>query len=289
MDFSKVSPDAYTLALAVAANQLPKRYQLPRGFVPWKQFARQQKAVAIKFTESLRSGDSIHKDLAEALLRTKPVAPSREYLPLPAFYLMLPEGLIPTQEGRWIRSVAVMDRRTFASYVPPEFLGVSEQGESLDAITLLAEDGRHYFNSGVRYGVKPESITEKDLDSFNSNSEVEVSLDLLAPVTVVERLVCQVLCAMTHCPELTDPHEVRAEQSVLQEPQAYRRPIKAVQIGRKYRSRVKGHEHSEASGRLVSPHWVSGHFHTLRCGPGRSQRILKWIEPYYKPGKLRQT
>lgn len=50
-------------------------------------------------------------------------------------------------------------------------------------------------------------------------------------------------------------------------------------IGKNYQ--MKG-GNGEREGRSPRAHIVRGHFHTYRCGPGRSETKINWIEPYWK-------
>ena len=54
-------------------------------------------------------------------------------------------------------------------------------------------------------------------------------------------------------------------------------------IGRKYATEMRGPK-PEASGHFTELRWVAGHMHKYWVGKGRTESVIRWIEPYIKYG-----
>ena len=51
---------------------------------------------------------------------------------------------------------------------------------------------------------------------------------------------------------------------------------------RAYKEQVEHYTKSEnAAGRKIRPHYVSAHWHTYRTGKNKSEKIVKWLNPYF--------
>ena len=48
-----------------------------------------------------------------------------------------------------------------------------------------------------------------------------------------------------------------------------------------------GNPGEKADSAEVTKHWVRGHWHTYRVGKGRTEAVLKWVQPYEKGSKER--
>jgi len=292
-------------------------YRSPAGFTPWNSHLqrcayyanpkiiklaaahgdRVQAMVGGLCLEALAEqapARYLSQELGEALMRTPHPPITADVLDiLPRLHLLLPRGLLLSEDGLPVEALVIkagqlhaplspeerqqaaaeMRRHGNLPLIPPELEG--QQGVMVAALTATAAYGwTQYLEPQARQ-------RHQELDALD-----EVEDDAVRSLTeTVARLAINALLIHRHEPELisTDlaPPQVKGAGFGRQEG---RSPLAPTWIGKSFRrERRQVAATSSSSGERgpVRAHWRRGHWHTVVHGAERSQRRLQWFRPVF--------
>ena len=223
----------------------------------------------------------IDVSLGESFLRTRLTGMDKPPMPFDHFMLNVPNGLLSNDEGDPVLAVLVS---TFAKInTCAEKAGmqlVTPPGEGLHMVGLtrtgtLISNLKQWKNLGIAFGVRNLCQNGTRVSTVGGD---EISNHALQ----MERVVINSILAMAYKPELITTDEIS-----ISSPKNFRRGSipntrDVTWIGKGFQPKSRCRITSDnADSSPVTPHWRSGHWHTVRHGKGKQESRLDWFEPVY--------
>jgi hypothetical protein len=223
----------------------------------------------------------IGKELAEAFLLTKPVLGlNGEHMPLPVFLLNLPKGLFTDDTGANVNTIIVCSYDHWVDTAATVGIRISKDKAFRECgglqIVGLSDDGTQLIKTVSWQNA--HNTTPLDDDMFLAEG-YDANL-VASAVAKMQRLVVNTIAAMAWRKDLLeiDPPKRASTGFGGGSCAPRRRPVHW--IGKNYvakRTTVS----LQGTGAGKSPHWRSGHWHTVKHGEGRKRAKLLWFEPVY--------
>ena len=217
-------------------------------------------------------------ELARAFLATKPLPCTGEtQMPYPAFILNLPKGLLLDDTGTNINTIIVLSYDFWLHKCHEKRIGVMYDSAYMSdgglQVTGLSDDGTQLIRTANWNEAHIEDFADVDCYDFDP---VLVS----KAMHKMMRLALNSVAAMNWKKDLLEVEYVTAGkgfsiQRHLQKP----RPV--YWIGKNYVRKQKPTTYTQSTGGTKSPHWRSGHWHTVKHGQGRLKTKALWFEPIY--------
>lgn len=279
-------------------------YRTPKGFIDWRDLlAEIIYEGTVGYKRSLDNFDAtsalvckqavtedsplrcLSSELAQAFLATKLCSIDPDCIALSHFIIALPEGALKDDLGANVFAVLVstwdaivLNARKMGINMqfPPENSGINGL-----VLVGLSGAGSHLV----------DIISFKDVGAPPSALEIDEALqpsvdeaELQDAVLRLRLIAINSLLSMAFKPELLSTEKVLpvsigkgfAKASSVQRPRA------TTWIGKDFSRSVRSVNSSEKrDGASKAPHWRSGHWHTVRHGPGKEQARLAWFQPVY--------
>ena len=220
-------------------------------------------------------------ELARAFLATKPLPCTGEkQMPYPAFVLNLPKGLLLDDTGSNISAIIVLSYSFWAHKCKEKGLYVmcdtKTMGDGGLRVTALADDGTQLLRTTNWNDAHIEGTEGTEVCTccgFDSDRVTDAMQRMM-------RIVLNSIAAMTWKKDLLEVEYVTSGKgfSSRKHPVS-QRPI--YWIGRNYIRKQRATTHTHSTGVIKSPHWRSGHWHTIKHGQGRLKSKVLWFEPIY--------
>lgn len=319
------SGDGRTMALAAMRRlALPEftepfrdLYRSPQGFTPWNTHLQRcayyanprvikLAAVLDDRVQALVGGVCLEalaeqaparylsQELGEALMRTPHPPINSDILEiLPFLHLLLPKGLLFSEDGHPIEALVIkvgqlhaplsaedraqaeaeMRRHGNLPMIPPELEGA--QGVMVAGLTATTA------YSWAQYLELDAQALHRDLDILEGVEDDEIR----GLTETIARLAINALLIHRHEPELIslDPAPPRQRGAGFGRSEG-RSPLAPTWIGKSFQRNRTTASSVLGSGERRGParaHWRRGHWHTVAHGPERSQRRLQWFRPLF--------
>lgn len=232
----------------------------------------------------------IGKELCEAFVRTPVQKLGADILNVfPYLHILLPRG-IKDKDGDDIEALIVKcgvlhpalteeqmkESQKLADVVNGKIAPPELQGAKGIAVASISASGGYYWN---RY------VDESARDWYQENilNGVEEKLDL-STNEIIGRIAVNALLVHLYEPELiTTDSKASALAGKGFASKGEKDPLPATWIGKTFRyqrERIKKEVKGESE-KAVRAHWRRGHWHTVLCGKGRSERKVQWYKPVY--------
>ena len=218
-------------------------------------------------------------ELAKAFIATKPLPCTGEaQMPYPAFVLNLPKGLLLDDTGRNVNTLIVLSYNFWLHKCKEEKIPVAydtkNMGDGGLRVTGLADDGTQLIRA-VKW--KYAHIDSPEDTCFYSGPNP----DLLAKaIHKMMRIALNSMAAMTWKKDLLEIEYVTTGTGFGGHRYSQKqRPV--YWIGKNYTRKHTATTHTQSTGGVKSPHWRSGHWHTIKHGQGRLKAKVLWFEPIY--------
>ena len=217
-------------------------------------------------------------ELARAFLATKPMPCTGEtQMPYPAFVLNLPKGLLLDDTGSSVNIIIVLSYNFWLHKCSEKRIKVMVDRTHMSAgglqVTGLSDDGTQLLKTVNWNEAHIEDFP--DVDCHDSDP-VLVS----KAVHRMMRIVLNAMAAMTWKKDLLEIEYVTAGTGFGgQKHSLKQRPV--YWIGKNYVRRHTATTNTQSTGIVKSPHWRSGHWHTIKHGQGRLKSKVLWFEPIY--------
>ena len=219
-------------------------------------------------------------ELARAFLATKPLPCTGEkQMPYPAFVLNLPKGLLLDDTGSSVNIIIVLSYTFWEHKCNEKRIKVFDDREHMSAgglqVAGLSDDGTQLLKTVNWNEAHIENYDADDIDCPDSDP-----LLVSEAIHRMMRIVLNSMAAMTWKKDLLEVEYVTAGAgfSSRKHPVS-QRPI--YWIGRNYIRKQRATTHTHSTGVIKSPHWRSGHWHTIKHGQGRLKSKVLWFEPIY--------
>ena len=217
-------------------------------------------------------------ELAKAFIATKPLPFAGEaQMPYPAFVLNLPKGLLRNDTGNNVNTVIVLSYNFWMSKCNEKGIKVSGDTKIINngglQVVGLADDGSQLVKTVSCINAHIESSDDTFCSGFDPNLVAEA-------VHRMMRIALNSMSAMTWRKDLLETEYVTAGAGFAGKKSTLRqRPV--YWIGRNYARKQKATTNTQSTGEVKSPHWRSGHWHTVKHGQGRLKAKVLWFEPIY--------
>lgn len=216
----------------------------------------------------------ISDELCRAMLATR--VPELDEIPkaaLPSVILAVPDRAVPCIGEDWVTLIGCLPKSVIA--------WDKEDGEQPSAnLFFTTRAGKFIYFVCYWSTVAHRQEVRESLDADEGLRESTAKVfDDVRTLALGARLV------MAHKPDLVTEELLPSAPGV-----GFGRnrndapgPRTAVWIGKDYRRQrqSKARRRGEPVGFAVSPHWRSGHWHTVRHGVGRKESRLDWYEPVW--------
>ena len=266
---------AYMLLLAIAIDKI----LLNKTLLHTEQVETYLKActcacVALSSDAPFRH---LGEELARAFIATKPLpCIGEEQMPYPAFVLNLPKGLLLDDTGTNVNTIIVMSY-TFLVHK------CSEKGVKIIVDTVMADGGLQVIGLAADGTQLISTVTWKDAHIQNPDDPFCDGFDpnlVSEAINRMMRIALNSMAAMTWKKDLLEIEYVTAgagfgghSHSLKQRPVYW--------IGKNYARKHTATTNAQSTGIVKSPHWRSGHWHTVKHGQGRLKAKVLWFEPVY--------
>lgn len=300
-----------------AAQRNPKvfnawrdRYCSPSGYEPWNQVAAytclatsyaETRAAAldpVMFTNGLMTlvaqkldppAIYLKRDLVDSFLRTSIGPMAIPNTVFPGFFLMVPNGVLTTDEGEGVSSLFVCEDSEYLKFLRPHVsekwlqdyydqpnVGTGEGGLRVTATST----------NGVVYGAYTNWEIGTDWRNYPNNPEQEP--ELLDFTSQLSQLAKNAVLLMNHRYELLTTQQINPPRSQRGFGAAARQTKPIYWLGKDFvakKVQATSNGSGEANETTISPHWRRGHWHTVLHGPKKSLRKTAWFEPVYVTGQ----
>lgn len=264
------------LALCLALAKIATDKSLPRtGDIAAAGEAASCALVALASDAPLRH---LGAELARAFIATKPLPFAGEaQMPYPAFVLNLPKGLLRDDTNSNVNTVIVLSYNFWRSKCNEKGIKVHGDTEIINngglQVVGLADDGSQLVRTVSWSDAHIESFDDMVCSNFDPNLVAKA-------VHRMMRIVLNSMAAMTWRKDLLETQYVTAGAGFAgQKDTLKQRPV--YWIGRNYVRKQKTTTNAQSTGGVKSPHWRSGHWHTVKHGQGRLKAKVLWFEPIY--------
>lgn len=292
-------------------------YRSPQGFAPWNTHLQRCAYYAnpeiIKVGAAL--GDRVQAmagsicldalaeqaparylslELGEALIRTPHPPISSDILEiLPFLHLLLPKGLLLSEDGQPIEALVIKVGQLHASLSAEERARVEAEMRRQGSLPMIPPEleGAHGVTvigltatacySWTQYLEPGAQAILQDLEGSEGVEDDEVR----GLTETIARLAINALLIHRHEPELisVDPAPPRQRGAGFGRSEG-RSPLAPTWIGKSFRrscaTALPGPGKGDCRG-PVRAHWRRGHWHTVVHGLERSQRRLQWFRPVF--------
>lgn len=217
-------------------------------------------------------------ELAKAFIATKPLPCTGEaQMPYPAFVLNLPKGLLLDDTGSNVNTIIVLSYNFWIHKCSEKGINIIEDKKNMGdgglQVTGLTDDGTQLIKTVSWNNAHTESPDDTFCFDFDPNLVTEA-------VHRMMRIVLNSMAAMTWKKDLLEVEYVTAgagfgahKHSPMQRPVYW--------IGKNYARKHTATKNARSTGEVKSPHWRSGHWHTVKHGQGRLKAKVLWFEPIY--------
>jgi len=284
---------------------LSGKYKSPKGFEPWNEtmaaYLTQgdpqhwKKLIEVRDEVGLigsmccamaaridAPGIYISEEMLKGLCKTEvPVMDSPPNDVWPAFFLMLPRGMVRGDRGELLSSLLVCSLSVLREYIGNKRVLDCGTGEGI-VVSGISEEG-----------VLVHSYELWNSDHSNAELKLMDGVDVdLAKLQVVandlSRLAKNVILLKNHQPELltTEPLSTATNPGLgFGQQVSSRAALPITWLGKNFvLERTTTSRDGEERG-PVKPHWRRGHWHTVCHGPKRSLRKSAWFQPVYVTGQ----
>lgn len=218
-------------------------------------------------------------DLAKAFIATRPLPCSGEaQMPYPVFLLNLPCGLLLDDTGASVNTVVVASYNYWIAKCQEKGINVTGDREQMQGgglqVVGLANDGTQLIRTVCWDKAHLSGDPEELFCSWYDNGRVANAVDRMM------RIALNSMSAMTWRKDLLETEKATAGVgfNVSANPAA-QRPV--YWIGKNYIRKQSTTPVSHSTTGTKSPHWRSGHWHTVKHGQQRQKAKLVWFEPIY--------
>jgi hypothetical protein len=267
---------AHMLTLCYALAKIATDKSLPRtGDIERAGEAASCALVALASDAPFRH---LGAELARAFIATKPLPFAGEaQMPYPAFVLNLPKGLLRDDTNSNVNTVIVLSYNFWRSKCNEKGIKVYGDTEIISngglQVVGLADDGTQLVRTVSWSDAHIERFDDMVCSNFDPNLVAKA-------VHRMMRIVLNSMSAMTWRKDLLETQYVTAGAGFAGKKSTLRqRPV--YWIGKNYVRKQKATTNAESTGGVKSPHWRSGHWHTVKHGQGRLKAKVLWFEPIY--------
>jgi hypothetical protein len=218
-------------------------------------------------------------DLARAFIATKPLPCFNEtQMPYPVFLLNLPCGLLLNDTGASVNTVVVASYDYWRTKCQEKGIKITGDNKHMQngglQVVGLANDGTQLIRTvcwdNAHLSGDPEEVFCSGYDSACIANAIDRMM----------RIVLNSMSAMTWRKDLLETEKVTAGIGFnISANPTTQRPI--YWIGKNYIRKQSTTFVSPLIHGTKSPHWRSGHWHTVKYGQQRQKAKLLWFEPIY--------
>jgi hypothetical protein len=234
----------------------------------------------------------ISRELCQSFLRTSCPRIEDEMLDVfPCVHILLPEGLLTSDEGLNISALVIQCGKLFPVMTPEQRSFAQRQADKhgMRIIPPEVEGAR-----GIAVGAITDihayswiSFVDEELNR-NYQSPTKPDTEVRSLTDAIGRIAVNSLLVHLYEPELitTDKSLSFRSGTGFCSQDSSSRTLPATWIGKSFRS-VSDRERPRSEGPSrgpVQPHWRRGHWHTVLHGPRRSERRMQWFRPVYVNG-----
>ena len=228
------------------------------------------------------------RELTEALSRTEANVTQVPELVLPCFFICLPKGVVYCEEGQPITALLV-----YTSTAYQEWISADLATHKSEVVRSLVDEDFAANTNGLF--IAAITHTGDTLGISCAWNDAEPPLDPNEPYrntsTELERIAKNVILIYNYQKNListVEPKTTGTGFGKRQERQT-RSPLPTTILGQNFlvsraQTPSKSGSHTDLTSRR--PHWRKGHWHTVLCGVGRTERRLKWFQPVYVNSSL---
>ena len=306
-----VQPSEIDNRFLVKCEKLLDNYASPKNYINWNEYTKicLMTGSAKSIEASLRDSDVrgvvacmafrsavvanacaryVSQHIIESFAETPiPELPPEVIDVLPFVHLMLPRGTVYDAEGDEVISIMIQsgmlyenepseqNKNFVKTFFPNEKLAPKElMGASGLQIVTITKGGMDVFQEFITPDAKSwheSNVKYTDQSKYKS-----------ANTEKIIRIAVNSLLVHLYEPELitTDPKPVTKGIGFSSKKKA---PLSPTWIGKTFRSFSEYHrpDGDNLTKLSVRPHWRRGHWHSVCCGPKRSERRIQWFKPIY--------